>query len=63
VSGVTATALTCCVTLTVAFPEADPAVAVIVAVPLATAVTCPDAVTVATPVALLAQVTVAPAIA
>ena len=62
VSGATVTALTSCATVTVALPEAGPAVAVIVAVPLATAVTSPDAPTVATAATLLAQVTVVPAI-
>ena len=37
VSGVTATLLTVCATVTVVLPEADPEVAVIVALPLATA--------------------------
>ena len=46
-AGTTATALTTWATLTVALPEASPAVAVIVALPLDTAVTSPDAFTVA----------------
>ena len=61
-AGTAVTELTACATVTVAVPEAWPEVAVIVAVPLATAVTSPDASTVATAVALLAHVTVAPAI-
>ena len=61
-AGATLTELTTCATVTVALPEAWPDVAVMVAVPLPTAVTSPDASTVATAVALLAQVTVAPAI-
>ena len=54
---------TSCVTVTSADPEAGPALAVIVATPLATPVTRPDASTVATEVSLLPHVTVAPAIA
>ena len=61
-AGVTLSALTCCITVTAAVPEAPPAVAVIVAVPLATAVTSPDASTVATEGSLLAHATAAPAI-
>ena len=63
VAGDTVTALNSWATVTVAVPEADPAVAVIVAVPLATAVTRPVALTVATAAALLAQLTAAPTIA
>ena len=62
-AGVTVTALTSWATVTVALPDAEPAVAVIVAVPLPAAVTSPDALTVATAAALLDQVTAAPAIA
>ena len=62
-AGVTATALTSWATVTVALPDADPAVAVIVAVPLPVAVTKPAALTVATAALLVAQVTAAPAIA
>ncbi|MCY4573081.1 MAG: hypothetical protein OXF01_09790 [Gemmatimonadetes bacterium] len=62
VSGVTTTALTTWATLTVALPEADPEVAVIVALPFDTAVTSPDALTVATAAAPLPQVTAAPVI-
>ncbi|MDE2654099.1 MAG: hypothetical protein OXI71_09825 [Gemmatimonadota bacterium] len=60
--GVTATALTSCATVTDAVPDAEPAVAVTVAVPLAAAVTKPDASTVATEALLLAQATDAAAI-
>ncbi len=63
VSGVTVTELTAWATVTAALPEADPEVAVTVALPLATAVTSPDALTVATAAAPLAQITAAPAIA
>ena len=49
-------------TVTTADPEAAPALAVIVAVPLPAAVTRPDASTVATDVSPLLHVTVAPAI-
>ena len=59
-AGVTSTVLTRWATVTVALPEADPAVAVIVAVPFPAAVTRPDPFTVATAVLLLAQVTVTP---
>ena len=48
--------------MTVALPDADPAVAVIVAVPLPTAVTSPALLTVATATELLDQLTSAPAI-
>ena len=60
-AGVTTTALTVWATVTAAEPEADPAVALIVAAPLPAAVTRPDALTVATVAALLAQLNVAPA--
>ena len=62
-AGVTVTAPTSWATVTCALPEAEPAVAVIVAVPLPAAVTSPDASTVATAAALLAQLSAAPAIA
>ena len=61
-AGETATVLTSWATITVAVPDADPAVAVIVAVPLPAAVTSPWASTVATAALLLDQVTAAPAI-
>ena len=61
-AGVTTTALTDWATVTATEPEADPAVALIVAAPLPAAVTRPDALTVATVAALLAQLTVAPTI-
>ena len=63
VAGETATALTSWATVTVALPDAEPAVAVIVAVPLPAAVASPELLTVATAAALLAQLTAAPAIA
>ena len=56
------TVATDCVTVTTVEPDADPPLAVIVAVPLPTAVTRPDASTVATDVSPLLHVTVAPAI-
>ena len=59
---VTVTESVDCITVTVAVPEAPPAVAVIVAVPLPTAVTNPVELTSATAALLLAQVTAAPAI-
>ena len=62
ISGVTATLLTVRATVTAALPEADPEVAVIVALPLAIAVTRPDEPTVATSVSLLDQTTWAPVI-
>ena len=62
-AGVSAMVLTSWATVTVALPDTEPAVAVIVAVPSPTAVTSPDALTVPTMVLLLAQLTVAPAIA
>ena len=62
-AGETATSLTCCATVIVALPDADPAVAVIVAVPLPAAVTSPAASTVATVASLLRQATAAPGIA
>ena len=62
VDGDTSTEATDCITVTTADPDASPALAVIVAVPLPAAVTRPDAFTVATELALLVQVTVAPAI-
>ena len=61
-SGETVTAPTTCATAIVAVPDADPAVAVIVATPLPIAVTRPAALTVATCAAVLDQVTVTPAI-
>ena len=61
--GETSTEATDGVTVTTAEPDADPEDAVIVAVPLPAAVTRPDASTVATELALLVQVTVAPAMA
>ena len=61
--GVTATSLTACATVIVAVPEAEPDVAVIVAVPLPVAVTSLVASTLATAVLPLDQVTTAPAIA
>ena len=62
-AGKTVTALTFWTTVTAAVPDADPAAAVIVAVPLAAAVTRPVELTVATAGAPLVQVTVAPVIA
>ena len=62
-AGETATSLTSWATVTVAVPDAEPAIATIAAVPLPTAVTRPVELTVPTAVASLAQVTVAPAIA
>ena len=61
--GDTVTERTDCVTVTTAVPDAASAAAVIVAAPVPAAVTKPDAFTVATAVALLVQVTAAPAIA
>ena len=61
-SGDTITALTSWATVTAALPEAEPAVALIVAVPFASAVTCPEASTAATEASLLAHATGAPAI-
>ena len=61
-AGDTVTVLITWATVTAAVPEAEPAVPVIVEVPLATAVTRPAALTVATAALLLAQVTVVPAI-
>ena len=61
-AGKTVTARTSCATATVAVPETPPALAVIVAVPLPTAVTSPNASTVATEPALLDQITAVPAI-
>ena len=60
--GDTSTEATGCITVTTADPNAAPTLAVIVAIPSATPVTRPDASTVATELALLVQVTVAPAI-
>ena len=60
VAGATATMATACATVTVAVLDAGPAVAVMVAVPLATAVTSPVALTFATAVLLLDQVTATP---
>lgn len=60
VSGATRTAATACSTEIPALPDADPARAVIVAVPLLAAVTSPDPSTDATDGALLAQATAAP---
>ena len=57
------TAPTSWATVTLALPDTEPAVAVIVASPFATAVTSPDAPTVPTAELLLAQVTVTPVIA
>ena len=62
-AGCTLTALTSWATVTAAVPDADPAVAVIVAVPLPTAVTRPPASTVATDASPLNHVTATPAIA
>ena len=62
-AGVTTTAATCCSTVTWASPEAPPAVAVTVAVPLPTAATSPVPLTVATAASPVAQVTVTPVIA
>ena len=59
--GDTSTEATDCITVTAAEPDASPEFAVIVTVPLPAAVTRPDASTVATELALLVQVTVAPA--
>ncbi|WP_419936887.1 hypothetical protein [Candidatus Palauibacter sp.] len=56
------TELTIWATDTVALPETAPAAAMIVAVPLPAAVTSPDPLTVAIEVALVDQVTAAPAI-
>ena len=61
-AGDTLTELTLWATDTVALPDADPAVAVIVAVPLPAAVTRPEPLTAAIEAALLDQVTAAPAI-
>ena len=61
-AGATATVLVRCATVTAAVPDAEPAIAVIVAAPLATAVTSPEASTAATEAALLDQLTAAPAI-
>ena len=58
--GPTTTDDTVCVTVTAVDPEADPAVAIIVATPLPAAVTKPTASTTATPGALLVQTTVTP---
>ena len=60
VAGDTVTVLACCATVTDALPEAEPAIAVMVAVPLAIAVTSPAS-TVATDALLLVQLTAAPA--
>lgn len=60
-AGVTATALTDCATVTAAVPDAEPDLAVIVALPLAAAVTWPEASTAATEALLLDQATDAPA--
>ena len=59
-SGVITTRTAVCTTVMLALAEAFPAVAVIRADPFFTAVTCPLAVTVATVVSLLVQVTPAP---
>ena len=60
--GDTSTEATSCATVTIADPDADPADAVIVAVPLPDAVTTPAASTVATELALVVQVTATPVI-
>ena len=60
--GDTATESSACVTVTAAVPETPPDAAVIVAVPLATAVTSTAASTVATDAAGLDHATAAPAI-
>ncbi|MDE2715388.1 MAG: hypothetical protein OXI33_00030 [Chloroflexota bacterium] len=62
-AGVTETVLTTCITVTTAVPDTEPALAVIVAVPLPAAVTRPEVFTAATAGALLVQATAAPAIA
>ncbi|MCZ0934885.1 MAG: hypothetical protein OXJ54_06865 [Gemmatimonadetes bacterium] len=62
-AGVTATASTSWATDTSAVPEAEPAFAVMVAVPFPAAVIWPEASAVATDASLLAQATAAPAIA
>ena len=59
-SGVIATVVTDCATVTAASSEAEPDIAVIVAVPLPAAVTSPEASTVATATSELAQATDAP---
>lgn len=61
-AGDTATVLTSCATVTVAVPEAEPDVAEIDAVPLAVAVTCPEASTAATEASLDDHATTAAAI-
>ena len=61
-AGATATALTCWATVTMAVPDAEPAMAVIVVVPSPAAVTSPEASTAATDASPLAQDTAAPAI-
>ena len=61
-AGDTSTALTTWATVTAAVPDAEPAVAVIVALPFAAAVTSPDASTAATGASLLVHATVAPVI-
>ena len=63
VTGTSSTALTACTTVTVAVPKASPALAVIAAMPLPTAVTNPDASTVATEASLEDHETAAAAIA
>ena len=59
-AGVIAMVLTSCNTATAALPDADPAVAVIVAAPLPAAVTNPDASTAVTAASLLDQPTATP---
>ena len=59
-AGETATAATSCATATVVFPDAEPALAETVAVPLPTLVSRPAVVTVATLVSVLAQETETP---
>ena len=54
-AGDTETAFTTCATVTTALPATEPAVAVIVALPFAAAVTCPEASTRATSVSLDSQ--------
>ena len=60
--GDTSTEAIACDTVTTATPDASPADAVIVAVPLPSAVTTPAASTVTTELALVAQITVTPGI-
>ena len=59
-AGETSTVLTCCATVTAAVPDAEPAVAVIVAAPLATAVTSPAESTAATIISALVHATGSP---